>query len=211
MYTVADRDFVYFRGKKTMDDGRKMIYATFSVDRHDVEIPRGVVRAWIHFSGWFIELIDKPDEKDIKGSGYKDDGDGPWVRLTYTGMSFIRGLHSMLRISFCTLKHFILPPFSSPHNSYYSLLLHILPAPPCPSLPLPTPSSSYLHISLISLSLLTSLPSLPPAHFLTLPPLPLASYPHSSFHSALSLPRHSYSSYAISCPFPFVLLLIFHI
>ncbi len=84
MYTVADRDFVYFRGKKTLDEGKKMIYATFSVDTHDVDVPRGVVRAFIYFSGWFIEIIDKPDEKEIKASGYKG-GEGPWVRLTYAG------------------------------------------------------------------------------------------------------------------------------
>lgn len=84
MYTVADRDFVYFRGKKTMDDGKKMIYATFSTDTHDVPLPRGVVRAWIHYSGWVIELIDRPTEEEAKSAGYKDT-EGPWVRLTYSG------------------------------------------------------------------------------------------------------------------------------
>ena len=41
MYTVADRDFVYFRGKKDMDDGNKLLYATFSVDTHPIEPVKG--------------------------------------------------------------------------------------------------------------------------------------------------------------------------
>jgi hypothetical protein len=33
MYTAADRDFVYFRGKKDLNDGKRLLYGTFSVNQ----------------------------------------------------------------------------------------------------------------------------------------------------------------------------------
>ena len=117
MYTVSDRDFVYFRAKT--ETSNQIVYGTFSVDTHPTESPKGVVRAWIHFSGWCIEIIDEPEKEKIKASNITPIEGKPWLRLTYTGSlispHFV--LYSLLFISIFT-KLFFPPPQNLPSHLY---------------------------------------------------------------------------------------------
>ena len=87
MYTIADRDFVYFLGKKHVtEDGRKQFYyGTFSVEDPPKDLKKGVVRASINYSGWLVEVVDEPTPEEKKESGYKKDTNGAWCKLLYTG------------------------------------------------------------------------------------------------------------------------------
>mmetsp|Transcript_18683 Transcript_18683/g.52556 ORF Transcript_18683/g.52556 Transcript_18683/m.52556 type:complete len:259 (+) Transcript_18683:138-914(+) len=110
-YTVADRDFVYVVGKK-LEPNTSLLYASTSVpfeseetadekkkeSEFHVACPKGVVRGYVYYSGWYIVPVEEPSESEKKAAGYgsKKGGKGEgekecWCKVCYSGQLDLRG------------------------------------------------------------------------------------------------------------------------
>eukprot|EP01087_Luapelamoeba_hula_P021552 TRINITY_DN7565_c0_g1_i2.p1 TRINITY_DN7565_c0_g1~~TRINITY_DN7565_c0_g1_i2.p1 ORF type:complete len:269 (-),score=67.01 TRINITY_DN7565_c0_g1_i2:105-875(-) len=71
VFILANRDFIYYEGRKHNEDGSKIV-TCFSIERDDVPPVKGFVRGHIHYSGWVLRPINDGKETQATFSAQAD-------------------------------------------------------------------------------------------------------------------------------------------